>query len=38
MKFALAQLGNFKMPYAYDEELDLSLELNGILDIISLKP
>ena len=35
MKFALAQLGNFKMPYSYDEELDLSEELNGFEDIIS---
>ncbi len=35
MKFALAQLGNFKMPYSFDEELDLSEELNGFEDIIS---
>ena len=35
MKFALAQLGNFKMPYSYDEELDLSEELNGFEDILS---
>ena len=34
MKFALAQLGNFKMPYSYDEELDLSEELNGFEDIL----
>lgn len=34
MKFALAQLGNLRMPYSYDEELDLSLELNGFEDII----
>ena len=34
MKFALAQLGNFRMPYSYDEELDLSDELNGFEDIL----
>ncbi len=37
MKFALAQLGNFRMPYSFDEELDLSEELNGFEDIISSK-
>ena len=35
MKFTLAQLRKFSMPYSYDEELDLSDELTGFEDIIS---
>ena len=35
MRFTLAQLRKFSMPYSYDESLDLSDELNGFEDIIS---
>lgn len=35
MKFALAQIGKIRMPYSYDEELDLSQDLDGFEDIIS---
>ena len=38
MKYTLAQLRKFTMPYAYDEELDLSSDLDGFEDIISSKP
>ncbi len=38
MKFTLAQLRKMSFPYSYDEEIDLSLELNGFEDIISSKP
>ncbi len=38
MRFTLAQLRKLKMPYSYDESLDLSEELNGFEDIISSKP
>ncbi len=36
MKFTLAQLTKLPMPYKIAEELDLSLELNGFEDIISI--
>ena len=35
MKFALAQLTKLSFPYEFEEELDLSLELDGFEDIIS---
>lgn len=35
MRLALAQLRKLKMPYSYEEELDLSEELNGFEDIVS---
>lgn len=35
MRLALAQLRKLKMPYSYEEELDLSDELNGFEDITS---
>ncbi len=38
MKYTLAQLRKVSMPYAYDEELDLSSDLDGFEDIISAKP
>lgn len=38
MRFTLAQLRKFSMPYSYDESLDLSDELNGFEDIISTSP
>ncbi len=38
MQFTLAQLRKFRMPYSFDEYLDLSDELNGFEDIISSKP
>ena len=37
MRFTLAQLRKFVMPYTYDESLDLSEELDGFEDIISSK-
>lgn len=38
MRFTLAQLRKFAMPYSLDEILDLSAELNGFEDILSSKP
>ena len=38
MKFTLAQLRKYSMPYSFDESLDLSEELNGFEDIISAGP
>lgn len=38
MRFTLAQLRKFSMPYSFDESLDLSNELDGFEDIISSKP
>lgn len=35
MKFTLAQLRKFNMPYSYSEDLDLSKDLNGFEDIKS---
>ena len=38
MRFTLAQLRKFSMPYSFDESLDLSEELDGHEDIISTGP
>ena len=38
MRFTLAQLRKFSMPYTFDESMDLSSELNGFEDIISSCP
>ena len=38
MRFTLAQLRKLSMPYSYDEDLDLSSELDGFEDIISAGP
>lgn len=35
MRFAIAQLRKLKMPYSYEEEIDLEDELCGFEDIIS---
>ena len=38
MRFTLAQLRKLQMPYSYEETLDLSAELNGLEDIVSVSP
>ncbi|HIT43430.1 TPA: hypothetical protein IAA91_01120 [Candidatus Avacholeplasma faecigallinarum] len=38
MQFTLAQLRKLIMPYSFDEVLDLSNDLDGFEDIISVKP
>ncbi|MGM9971786.1 MAG: YceD family protein [Anaeroplasmataceae bacterium] len=38
MRIAIAQLRKLRLPYHYEEELDLSEELNGFEDIISSSP
>ena len=37
MRFALAQLRKLQKPYIYEEDLDLSEELNGFEDIVSIE-
>ena len=38
MRFTLAQLKKTQMPYSYDETIDLSNELDGLEDIVSVSP
>ena len=38
MRFTLAQLRKLQMHYSYEETLDLSAEINGLEDIVSVSP
>lgn len=38
MRFTLAQIRKLQMPYRFEEELDLSEDLDGFEDIISVQP
>ena len=37
MRFALAQLRKLQKPYIYEEDIDLTEDLNGFEDIVSIK-
>ncbi len=38
MRFTLAQLRKYAMPYSYEETLDLSSDLDGLEDIVKSSP